>query len=201
MGARKRVAREAARLLYLKYVQEYKQAKEQASKNLGIATIPSNYEVALELDILADEVEGWRRKEMLLEMRKIALEIMRVLEDRDPILIGSVWRGVARKGSDIDLRVYSNELDDIINLLSKKFEIINVEKEQYLLSGKSIVNHHIKLEKGNYLVEIVVKHPKDRSQERCEIYRDLKKGLDLEELVKLIEIDPFRRFVPRRYRR
>ncbi|HYA78053.1 MAG TPA: tRNA adenylyltransferase, partial [Verrucomicrobiae bacterium] len=68
-----RVAREAATLLYFGAEKEYKQAKEKAAKNLCIHFLPTNLEVALELDKMAEENEGAKRKERLIQMRHEAL--------------------------------------------------------------------------------------------------------------------------------
>jgi len=37
---------------------EYKQAKMKAAKNCGVRIMPTNLEVALELDEIAEETEG-----------------------------------------------------------------------------------------------------------------------------------------------
>ncbi|MGD8507086.1 MAG: hypothetical protein PVF15_10545, partial [Candidatus Bathyarchaeota archaeon] len=55
---KKRVAREAALLLYTAQEKEYKQAKKRAAENLGARALPSNSEVARELDAIAEEREG-----------------------------------------------------------------------------------------------------------------------------------------------
>ena len=122
MDPRREVAREAARLLYTGASEEYKHAKMQASRSLGIDTMPSNYEVAVELDLLAEELEGKERFQRLVEMREQAFFIMRDLSDYNPALKGSVWRGTVRKGSDIDIDVYSNEPDDITEILEKRYK-------------------------------------------------------------------------------
>ena len=53
-----RVVREAATLLYFGAEKEYKQAKEKAAETLGTHFLPSNLEVALELNKIAEENEG-----------------------------------------------------------------------------------------------------------------------------------------------
>ena len=110
-----RVAREAATLLYFGAEKEYKQAKDRAAKTLGAHFLPSNLEVALELDKIAEENEGSKRKDRLFEMRREALEIMKALTIYHPVLIGSVWRGTVRLGSDIDIAVYADEPQRVIN--------------------------------------------------------------------------------------
>ena len=105
---KRRVAREAATLLYTSQEKEYKQAKMRAAETLGIRVLPSNFEVAMELDRIAEEMEGASRKAMLLQMRKEALQIMRRLEGFHPRLVGSVWRGTAHHNSDIDILTFSS---------------------------------------------------------------------------------------------
>ncbi|MCW8801925.1 MAG: tRNA adenylyltransferase, partial [Candidatus Bathyarchaeota archaeon] len=89
---RNRVAQEAALLLYTSQEKEYKQAKLRASLTLGIRVLPSNLEVAEELDIIADEREGPQRNKHLLQMRKEAKQIMEIISEFSPVLVGSVWR-------------------------------------------------------------------------------------------------------------
>ena len=50
---RKRIAREAASLLYFGAEKEYKQAKLKAAKTVKSKFLPTNLEVALELDKIA----------------------------------------------------------------------------------------------------------------------------------------------------
>ena len=80
METRREVAQEAARLIYRGTYKEYRDAKEAAARSLGARSVPSNHEVALELDRLAEEAEGPDRLRRLVEMRETALEVMRLLE-------------------------------------------------------------------------------------------------------------------------
>jgi hypothetical protein len=188
------VAREAARLLYTGAAEEYIQAKEQAATNLGVKANPSNYEVAVELDRLADELEGGIRQRRLAEMRGIALRMMKALDRFSPRLIGSVWRGTARLGSDIDIVTLASSPGEVEEALSG-FEI----KEKGGVTFKGGVNaYHIKLQIDDYGVEVVVRRPDEYEEERCDIYGDVKRGLTLPELERLLLSDPLRRFVPRR---
>ena len=75
-----RVAREAARLLYIGASNEYMQAKKEAARNLGFNIMPSNSEIAIEIDIIADEQEGEERKQLLINMRKKSMDIMQPLQ-------------------------------------------------------------------------------------------------------------------------
>jgi predicted nucleotidyltransferase len=191
---RTQVAKEAARLLYTGVAEEYIQAKEQAAASLGVNTTPSNYEVAVELDRLADELEGGIRQRRLAEMRGIALRIMKALNKFSPRLIGSVWRGTARTGSDVDVVALASSPEEVEETLSG-FEI----KEKGGVTFKGGVNaYHIKLAIDCYEAEVVVRRPDEYEEERCDIYGDVKRGLTLPELERLLRSDPLRRFVPRR---
>ena len=198
--SREEVAREAARLLYNRSVKEYKDAKEMAAASLGSRALPSNYEVAVELDVLTGEYEGPGRQRMLLRMREIALEVMRTLGDLSPVLIGSVWRGTVRKGSDVDIVVYHTESIKVAQMLGK-YMIVEAGQKQFILDGMPRTSTHISMIIDDHPVEVVVRPPEDRDfyrDERCETYGDIKRGVGLPELEKLMSADPLRRFVPRR---
>ena len=201
--SREEVAREAARLLYNRSVKEYKDAKEMAAASLGSRTLPSNYEVAVELDTLTDQYEDPGRQRMLIRMREIALEVMRTLSDLSPVLIGSVWRGTVRNGSDIDIVVYHPESIKVTQMLGK-YLIVEEEQKQFILDGILRTSTHISMILDDHPVEVVVRPPEDRDlyrEERCETYGDLKRGISLPQLEKLMSADPLRRFVPRRRNR
>ncbi|MDP2901461.1 MAG: nucleotidyltransferase domain-containing protein [Candidatus Bathyarchaeota archaeon] len=194
MSDRSSVAREAARLLYSGAAEEYIQAKEMAAASLGAKSTPSNYEVAIELDRLADEAEGGVRQRRLTEMRGKALALMRDLKGFSPRLIGSVWRGTARRGSDIDLVVLARSPSDLEAPLAD-YEI----RERGEVNFKGGVHaYHLKIDLGGDEAEVVVRDPAEYEEERCDIYGDVKRGLTLAELERLLRTDPIRKFVPRR---
>lgn len=200
MSTRIQVATEAARLLYNRTVKEYKDAKEMAASSLGTRALPSNYEVAVELDRLVEEREGSERLSMLIEMREIALDVMRRLEDYDPVLIGSVWRGTPRKGSDIDIVVY-NESPDTIKEKLGEYQHTASERKEFNIEGLPRTSTHLAYTIKNQSLEVVVRPPRDKEayrDERCETYGDIKRGLRLPELERLLQTDPLRRFIPKR---
>ena len=139
-----KIAREAATLLYFGAEKEYKQAKLKAARTLGSHFLPTNLEVALELDSIAEETEGAARKERLVQMRLEALKIMKILEAHKPLLIGSVWRGTIRRGSDIDVAVYHDSPSEIANLLKAKgVDVSKTEWTTVTKKGKTESYFHI----------------------------------------------------------
>lgn len=196
---RHKIAREAATLLYWGEAKEYKQAKLKAAKTLSSHFLPTNLEVALELDHLAEETEGAARKERLIQMRQEALSIMKALASHTPLLIGSVWRGTIRRGSDIDIAVYCDSPSEIVNLLtSNGFVISKTEWTTVTKKGKTESSFHIHVatpEKQQ--AEIVVRNIEETTRERkCEIFGDEIKGLSLHELEKLLKTNPAQKFIP-----
>jgi predicted nucleotidyltransferase len=194
-----RVAREAATLLYFGAEKEYKQAKTRAAQTLGTHFLPSNLEVALELDKIAEENEGAKRGERLIQMRREALEIMRFLGGFCPVLIGSVWRGTIRMGSDIDIAVYADEPQEIVDAL--KGQGIKQTRTAWTTinkQGATITSFHIYAQtEGGHGVEIVVRPFEEAGKKRkCEIFGDEIKGLRLAELKRLLEDNPARKFIP-----
>jgi hypothetical protein len=202
MESRRRVAREAAFLLYRGVVEEYKQAKETAAKGLGVKSLPSNLEVAMELDEIAEELEGDQRRKRLSEMRRTALELMERLSEFHPRLIGSVWRGTVNQGSDIDVVVYSRERKEVVKRLKGLGEVENEKTELVVKSGARKTSEHIKFRTASgYEAEIVVRSPEEEGEvELCDIYGDPKTGLSIAQLKNILEEDPLRRFIPSKRR-
>lgn len=198
-NSRIRVAKEAATLLYFGVEKEFKQAKLKAAKTLGASFLPSNLEVALELDRITEDNEGEKRRKRLVSMRKEALKLMKILRKFEPILVGSVWRGTVHQGSDIDISLYHDVSSEIISLLEKKGyfprETVRVAETK---KGKREASLHIYVETpGKRSVELVVRSLEEKSQNRkCEIFGDEIRGLQIQELERLLEQNPEQRFVP-----
>ncbi len=194
-----KIAKEAATLLYFGAEKEYKQAKLEAAKTLGHHFLPTNLEIALELDKIAEVYEGLARKERLIQMRKEALKIMRTLNEYNPILIGSVWRGTIHRGSDIDITVYHDVPDEILNLIKKKgIKIIRTEWRTITKKGKTETSFHAHIEiSSKRIAEIVVRNPDEAGYKRkCEVFGDELKGLNLQELERVLKENPAQKFIP-----
>jgi predicted nucleotidyltransferase len=196
---RKRVAQEAALLLYTSQEKEYKQAKKRAAMNLGTRVFPSNFEVAEELDSLSEQKEGHKKEELLLRMRMEAKEIMKILKMFNPILMGSVWRGTVHKNSDIDIYIFCQDNQEILEKLRKQNYVINSsEWHSITKNGKKASSYHITIIlPSNDTVEISVRSL-DRLGilERCEIYGDNKTGLNFKQLTRTLKENPLQKFLP-----
>ena len=138
------MAREAAILLYSGHEQEYKQAKVKAAQQLRTRILPSNLEIAIELDQVAEERESSTRKIRLIRMREEALQVMTTLNDFHPRLIGSVWRGTAHKNSDIDIIAFSrNPPEVLLHLQTNQYQILTSEWYSLTKEGEREASFHI----------------------------------------------------------
>lgn len=194
-----KIAKEAATLLYFGAEKEYKQAKLKAAKTLGTHFLPTNLEVALELDKIAETHEGADRKERLIQMRKEALKIMKTLKKYYPLLIGSVWRGTIRQGSDIDIVVYHNVPDEILNSLDmNSLKISGTEWTTVTKKGKTESAFHIYIETSSkQKTEVVVRSPDEAGcRKKCEVFGDELKGLNVRELKRVLQENPVQKFIP-----
>src|SRR3954453_5305360 len=111
---RRQIALLAARLMYDRTESEYFTAKRKAARQLGVEyrfrpkDLPSNAEIRDQIQALACFYEGGARTENLKSMPLAPLRMVRLPEPFRPRLIGSVLTGHTRRGSDIDLHVFSD---------------------------------------------------------------------------------------------
>jgi predicted nucleotidyltransferase len=196
---RRRVAREAANLLYLGIEKEYRQAKLRAAETLGLNVLPTNLEVAMELNKIAEENEGAARLERLVQMRREALRVMRILEKYNPVLVGSVWRGTIHHRSDIDINVYSDNPQEVLDALAESGVKI-LEKGWVKMSKEGVWVEAYRILAdldSNFTTEITVRNPLEYGKrERCEVYGDTVSGLNIQELERVLLKNPTQRFTP-----
>src|SRR5438094_6333688 len=145
---RQAIALEAARLMYERSESEYYTAKRKAAKrlcrgNVKPSDLPSNAEIRDQIQIFARLHEGDKRTANLKEMRFAALGMMRLLRPFKPRLIGSVMTGHIRKGSDIDIHVFSDSPALVADLLEQEGFQFDVERKQVTKHGESRVFTHI----------------------------------------------------------
>jgi predicted nucleotidyltransferase len=145
---RQAIALEAARLMYERIESEYFTAKRKAAKRLcrrGVkpADLPSNAEIRDQIQLFARLHEGDKRTRHLQEMRLEALRLMRQLRAFRPRLIGSVMTGHVRKGSDIDVHVFTDSPALVSETLEREGYQFDVERKQIVKHNEARVFTHI----------------------------------------------------------
>jgi hypothetical protein len=135
--------------MYEREESEYFTAKRKAARQLGVEyrfrprDLPSNAEIRDQIQSLANLLEGDKRQDNLKEMRLQAVAMMRRLERFHPRLIGSVWTGHIRKGSDIDLHVFSNNVFSITNVLDEHNLRYTVERKRVIKHNEERIFTHV----------------------------------------------------------
>src|SRR6202158_2939009 len=145
---RQAIALEAARLMYERAESEYFTPNRKAAKRLcrrGVKPedLPSNAEIREQIQLFARIHEGDRRTENLKDMRLEALRLMRLLRAFRPRLIGSVMTGHIRKGSDIDLHVFSDNSGLVADTLEREGFQFDLERKQVVKHNEARIFTHI----------------------------------------------------------
>src|SRR6516162_2139822 len=163
---RQAIALEAARLMYERAESEYYTAKRKAAKRLCRQQVkpedlPSNAEIRDQIQVFARIHEGHKRTEHLRIMRLEALRLMRLLRAFRPRLIGSVMTGHVRKGSDIDLHVFSDSAHLVTDLLEQEGLQYDLERKQVVKHGESRLFTHVHVH-ARFNFELTV-YPEDKA--------------------------------------
>src|SRR5580704_2318060 len=145
---RQAIALEAARLMYERVETEYFTAKRKAAKRLcrrGVKPedLPSNAEIRDQIQVFARIHEGDKRTAHLRDMRLEALRLMRLLRAFRPRLIGSVMTGHVRKGSDIDLHVFTDSVGLVTDTLEREGYQFDVERKQVVKHNEARIFTHV----------------------------------------------------------
>lgn len=157
---RRQIAWEAARLMYHRQESEYYRAKMKAARHIcqgwvKPADLPSNAEIRDEIQSLARCHEGDQRTNDLRDMRLEALRLLKLLARFRPRLIGSVLTGHIRRGSDIDIHVFSDSLDAVTGELDHEGMVYDVERKRIKKDGEERVFTHIHV-KDRFPIEITL---------------------------------------------
>jgi len=199
LRVRELVATEAARLLYHGSCKEYIEAKRAAARSLGAKILPKNSEVAMKLLEYALSIEGEGYWERLERLRRDALAIMNALAEFDPRLVGSVWRGIVKPHSDIDIEVDCLDPEPVKRrLIEEGYEVLEegyIDVPEPLRFG-SLWRIRVRTKLGNAAEVILKEHSWYVNPPRCDVFGDVKRGLRRSELAKTLEESPHRLFVP-----
>ncbi len=109
---RRAIAAQAARMIAEDGLADFGTAKRKAARHLGYAEsdgLPDNQEIEQELRAYQALYQNAEQRERLLDMRRVALEVMGELTVHQPYLAGGVWSGTASRASAIDIDLFTDE--------------------------------------------------------------------------------------------
>lgn len=120
---RRSIAALAARLMAEDGISDYGLAKRKAARQLGAPeteALPNNAEIEAELRAYQAIYQEDEQRERLLDMRRTAIEVMRLLEPFRPYLTGPVLDGTAGRYAEIELEAFPDSSKEVeIFLLNK----------------------------------------------------------------------------------
>jgi hypothetical protein len=120
---RRAVAEEAARIMDEQGVEDYLQAKRKAAGRFGVSDasiLPRNTEIEDALAARQRLFSGSRHDAALADLRRSALEAMKVMAEFQPRLVGPVLTGTASEHSEITLHVFSDSPEAVSLRLTER---------------------------------------------------------------------------------
>ncbi|MGD2168492.1 MAG: hypothetical protein PVF63_10325 [Gammaproteobacteria bacterium] len=109
---RARVAEEAARIMIEQGIRDFAQAKRKAAERLRLSSrgvLPSNAMIEERLAARQRIFESEDHHSRVAAKRQLALEVMDVLADFQPRLVGTVLNGTATLNCAVELHAFSDE--------------------------------------------------------------------------------------------
>lgn len=148
---RRQITAEAGRLMYTRTESEYYRAKLKAARAIcgrwvKPSDLPSNAEIRDEVQRVAWMFEGDARFDNLREMRLFALQMLRKLTRFQPHLIGSVLTGHIRRGSDIDIHIFTSSLEAVTQTLDEDGLRYDVERKRVRKFDEEQVYTHVHIQ-------------------------------------------------------
>lgn len=134
-GMRAAIAAAAARIMAEGGTDNFALAKRKAARQLGATdkqALPGNEEIEAELRAYLDLYQAEEHPGRIRELRRIALSMMRELEEFTPYLTGPVLKGIAGPYSDIELQLFPDSGKEVeIFLLNRNIQFNSTEARRY----------------------------------------------------------------------
>ena len=139
---RKAVAQEAARVMTEHGVQDFQFAKRKAAERLGVSEdgqLPRNAEIEAALAEYQRLYGGDEHNESLRAQRLAAREVMRMLVDFRPRLVGAVLSGTATEHSDVQIHVFADSAEQVTFLLMDRHIPHEVDEKRVRMNANRVV--------------------------------------------------------------
>jgi len=126
------IAEEAARIIADEGLADYQLAKNKALRRLGLPSqtrLPNNKEIEHALIARQSLFSNEEQSESLRYLREITIDVMQVLAEFDPHVVGPVLKGTASSDDVIHLHVFSEDAKNVaIALLNQNIDFVGVER-------------------------------------------------------------------------
>ncbi len=165
-GLRRAIASAAARLMAEEGIGDYGSAKRKAARQLGAGqgeALPTNDEIQSELRAYQSIFQEDEQRQRLRELRGIALQVMRLLEDFRPYLTGAVLDGTAGRYAEAEIDVFADSAKEVeIFLLSHQLPFDLAENHRL---GPDAPEARLRLDWGGDPVLLSI-YPADAERQR-----------------------------------
>ena len=161
---RQRLALEAARIMAEEGVNDYHLAKRKAAVRLGAAgsrnsprNLPRNDEIQQALEEYLRLFKANSQPATLKKLRQTAAQMMRLLQQFNPRLVGSVLSGTASAHSNINLHIFAATPKDVILfLIHQRIPYECAEKQLTLMDGSQASYPAYHFTAQDVLIEVIV---------------------------------------------
>lgn len=119
---RAQLAEEAARLIVENGIEDFGLAKRKAAERLGVAgagALPSNAQIHASVSERQRIFEPAMHDRRLMKLRRLAAEVMELLEPFRPRLVGAVLLGTATINSSVELHVFADAPESVAAMLER----------------------------------------------------------------------------------
>lgn len=134
-GTRARIAAAAARLMAEDGIDDFALAKRKAARQLGVEeaqSLPGNDEIEEQLRAYLELYQAEEYPQRIAELREIALDAMKALEQFNPYLTGPVLKGIAGPYAPIELQLFPDSVKEVeIFLLDRNLAYETQEGRRY----------------------------------------------------------------------
>jgi hypothetical protein len=132
---RARIAAAAARIMAEDGVDDFALAKRKAARSLGASSteaLPGNDEIEAELRAYLALYQAEEHPQRITELRAMALEAMKALEQFHPYLTGPVLKGIAGPYAEIELQLFPESSKEVeMFLLERNIPFETQETRRY----------------------------------------------------------------------
>lgn len=161
---RQQLAMEAARIMAEEGVNDYQLAKRKAAARLGatssrnsVHSLPCNEEIQQALEEYLRLFKADSQPAILKKLRQIAVQAMRLLQQFNPRLVGSVLSGTASEHSNLNLHIFADTPKDVILfLMNARIPYESAEKLFVLMNGENASYPVQRFTLQGILLEVVV---------------------------------------------
>lgn len=113
---RREIAAAAARMMAEDGVSDFGFAKRKAARQLGATdsdSLPNNTEIEAELRAWQALYQDEEQPERVLEMRRAAVDVMRLLDEFRPYLTGGALDGTAGRYTEVDIELFPESAKEV----------------------------------------------------------------------------------------